>query len=150
MKFGIKYKVEDHGWALVYLTDGDKKIDSPVSYLHDSLSELAEMAIHLKDGHNESKVVFMDEPGELQLVVKVEGETAFYEARWFNDWASWNMHPESDYRVELKGETTPARIVQQITTALWEVYENIGPEKYKELWCEHKFPMEMYRKLSGA
>ncbi len=45
MKFSLSYKVEEHGWATIYVSDGIETIDSAVSYLHDSLLELAEMAI---------------------------------------------------------------------------------------------------------
>ena len=74
----------------------------------------------------------MDEPGELQLVVRVDGHVAFYEARWFNDWASWNMHPESEYKVVISGQSSITRIVQQIATVLWDILQNIGPEEYKK------------------
>jgi hypothetical protein len=150
MKFGIEYKLEEHGWATVVLTDGSNTYDSPVSYLHDSLGELAQMAIDLKNGIPEVKVVFMDEPGELQLVVQVKEDIAYYEARWFNDWASWNMHPESEYKVVLSGESSPARIVQQISTVLWNIHKNIGPEQYKERWVQHEFPTTIFNQLSNA
>ncbi len=150
MKFTISYKVEGHGWAMVYLSDGEATVDSPVSYLRDSLLDLAKMALSMKAGHGESKAVFMDEPGELQLVVDIEDGQAQYEARWFKDWASWGMHPESDYEVVLKGFTTPTRMVQQITQVLYEIHQNLGPEKYKALWCEHEFPMREFKELANA
>ncbi|HED34635.1 MAG TPA: hypothetical protein ENJ08_10550 [Gammaproteobacteria bacterium] len=92
----------------------------------------------------------MDEPGELHLVVNVEKEKANYEVRWFNDWASWGMYSETDYRVLLKGTETTTGIVQQITKVLWEINQHIGPEKYKELWCEHEFPLQQFKKLANA
>ena len=148
MKLSISYKVHEHGWAMVYFSDGEKTIDSRVSYLHDSLGELAEMAISIKAGHSESKVFFMDEPGELIFIVLLNNEEANYEVRWFNDWSNWGMN--SEYKVLLKGTATPKRIVQQITTVLWDIHQNIGPDKYKELWCEHDFPIQQYKKLANA
>lgn len=150
MKFAIEYKLEDHGWATVVLTDGKNSYDSAVSYLHDSLGELAQMAVDLKNGVKESKVVFMDEPGELQFLVSVENEVASYEARWFSDCASWNMHPESDYKSVLSGKCKTQRIIQQISTVLWNIHQNIGPEQYKERWVEHDFPLKQFRELANA
>lgn len=150
MKCGIEYKLQDHGWATVTVTDGVDSFSSPVSYLNDSLGELAVMAVNLKEGSFEEKAVFMDEPGELQLVVTVKNGKAFYEARWFNDWASWNMYPETQYEVVVSGECTPTRIVQQITTVLWEIHQNIGPAKYKELWINHEFPLKSFKTLANA
>jgi len=135
---------------MVYFSDGEKTIDSPVSYLHDSLGELAEMAISIKAGHSETTATFMDEPGELVFVVILDKEKANYEVRWFKDWASWGMHSNSEYEVLLKGITTSKRIVQQITTVLWDIHQNIGPDKYKELWCEHDFPIQQFKKLANA
>ncbi|WP_299977787.1 hypothetical protein [uncultured Pseudoteredinibacter sp.] len=150
MKFGIEYKLEDHGWATVVLTDDAEKYKSPVSYLHDSLAELAQMAIDLKNGLPEAKVVFMNEPGELQLVVIVKDQIANYEGRWFNDWASWNMHPESEYKVVVHGSCSVARIIQQITSVLWDIHKNIGVEEYKDRWVEHEFPIKKFEVLANA
>ena len=150
MKFGIEYKLEEHGWATVVLTNGIDKYDSPVSYLHDSLAELAEMAIDLKNGLSDAKTVFMDEPGELQVVVSVVDEVAHYEGRWFNDWASWNMHPESDYKVVVQGSCSVSRVIQQITSVLWNIHQNIGPAEYKERWVEHEFPTKQFKVLANA
>lgn len=150
MKLGIDYKLENHGWATVILTDHTTKYDSPVSYLHDSLAELAQMAIDLKNGKSEAKVVFMDEPGELQLVVNVFDEIAHYEGRWFDDWASWNMHPESEYKVVIHGACSVARVIQQITSILWNIYQNVGEAEYKKLWVEHEFPIKQFKFLANA
>ena len=150
MKIGIEYNLEEHGWATVVLTNGVDTYDSCVSYLHDSLGELAQMAIDLKNGVPETKTVFMDEPGELQLIVRVEDDEAYYEARWFNDWASWNMHPESEYKVVISGRSSTTRIIQQITTVLWNIYQNIGPEQYKKRWVEHEFPIRQFKELANA
>lgn len=150
MKFSIEYKVQEHGWAEVFISDGETTIDSPVSYLHDSLRELAEMAISIKAGHKQSKVVFMDEPGELQFLVTLKGEQANYEARWYNDWASWGMGSESEFKPMLQGSCSSSRIVHQITKVLWHIHQNVGPEKYKELWGEHEFPVKQFTVLANA
>lgn len=150
MKFSIDYKLHEHGWAEVFLSDGSETIDSAVTYLHDSLLELAQMAISIRAGYKEARCVFMDEPGELQFLIKVHGENANYEARWYKDWASWGMGHESEFEVLLKGVCPSKRIVQQITEVLWRIHQDIGVEKYKELWVEHEFPIAEYTELANA
>ena len=107
------------------------------------------MAIDLKNRVREAKAVFMDEPGELQLVVKVVDEIVHYEGRWFNDWASWNMHPASDYQTMVQGTCSVSRVIQQITTVLWNIHQYIGPVEYKERWVEHEFPIDQFKVLAS-
>lgn len=149
MKLSIGYKVLQHGWATVTLSDGTKTVDGSVSYLHDSLLELAQMAISIKSGQKETKAVFMDEPGELQLLVHLDSEIAHYEARWYEGWPSWGVGSESDFETILKGSCSSARIIQQITQILWTIYSDIGVKRYKELWCEHEFPLAQFEALSN-
>ncbi|MBB3166827.1 hypothetical protein [Simiduia aestuariiviva] len=150
MKLNIEYKVKGAGWAEVSISDGTRSVDAAVSYMHDSLSELAEMALSIKSGHRESKVVFMDEPGELQFLVKVVGEEARYELRWYKHWASLGMGSESKYEVELKGRCPASRIIHQITNVLWEIYDGVGEAGYKKLWCQHEFPARLYHELKNT
>jgi len=150
IKFSIEYKVQEYGWVEVYISDGKTTIDSPVSYLHDSLCELAEMAISIKAGHKESKVVFMDEPGELLLVATLDGDQAHYEARWYKDWASWGIGSESEFKPVLQGVCASSKATHQITKVLWYIHQDIEPEKYKELWGEHEFPEKQFTELSNA
>lgn len=92
----------------------------------------------------------MDEPGELQLLVSITEDNAAYEARWFDDWQSWGMVQDENYRVLLQGTCPALKIVQQITKILWQIHQNIGPEKYKELWVEHDFPIKQFKEIVNA
>ncbi|MCB1581506.1 MAG: hypothetical protein KDI92_00475 [Xanthomonadales bacterium] len=140
MKLSIEYELENAGWARLKLSNETDSYEASVSYLNDSLCELAQLAIDLKNGRKETKTIFMDEPGELHLVIILRNNLAEYEARWFEDWASWNMHSIDDYKVVLSGGTCPNQIIEQITSILLNIIDNVGMEKYKELWVEHDFP----------
>jgi len=105
------------------------------------------MAIDLKNGLKMSQALFMGEPGELLLVVRVENDIAFCEARWFHDWASWGILQDTDYKVVVSGNCNVSDLVQQITNILKDIFENVGPTKYKKLWIEHKFPVKLYKSL---
>ncbi|MFP3976837.1 hypothetical protein [Marinobacter sp. KMM 10035] len=69
MSLSISYIVEDAGWAKIAISDGDGEIARDVSCLHDSLRDLAELAIDMSSGARAAKATFMNEPGELQLVL---------------------------------------------------------------------------------
>lgn len=139
VKFALSYQVHEHGWASVTLSDGRTTIERPVSCLHDSLLDLARMALTLKAGYAESMARFLDEPGELQLVVIRDGHQAKYSVRWFS---------AEDGDILLEGTTTPVRIVQQITQVLWKIHEQIGVEKYRDRW-QADFPLREYQQLTG-
>ena len=150
LSLSISYIVEDAGWAKITISDGDEEIVNDVSYLHDSLRDLANLAIEMRSGANTAKAIFMDEPGELQLVVTKNQNQIDFEVRWFKDWQSWGLTSLSDYDVWLRGEATVQHLVEQVTDVLTQIHKDIGPKKYKEMWVEHEFPLEQYRKLINA
>ena len=150
LSLSISYIVEDAGWAQITISGGEGEIVNDVSYLHDSLRDLAELAIEMRSGAKTAKAIFMDEPGELQLVVSKNQNQIAFEARWFKDWQSWGLTSSSDYDVLLKGEATVQHLVDQVTDVLTKIHKNIGPKKYKEMWVEHEFPSEQYRELINA
>lgn len=143
----IDYKIENAGWALVTIGNGENQDCFGVSYLHDSLKELANSALKIKDKDSQS-VIFMDEPGELKLVLERTLDTKLnFELRWFKDWASWNMISEDDYEVIMTGETTVPSYVNQVRSVLMKIYDEIGPDLYRKKWIKHDFPINEYEKL---
>ena len=150
MSFSLDYKVLDAGWAEVRISDGSTIVEGDVSYLHDSLKELAQMAINLRRGIEYSRVVFMDEPPEIQLHVKLVGEEVTYEVRHFPDWESWGFWDPSDFHVSLKGSIDRQTVIDEVVDVLRDIHENVGVEKYKDLWIEHDFPMNEFDILTGA
>ena len=143
----IDYKLENAGWAIVKISNGYKEVVLSPSYLHDSLKNLAESALQLKT-KNEKTVVFMDEPGEHWLVLKKADEnTIDYEVRWYEHWASKNLVAEDNYKIALTGTTTLPKYINQVRKNLINIYEEFGPELYKEKWIMHDFPMYEYKLL---
>lgn len=110
----LSYILKNAGWAVLEISDGDKTLSFDISYLHDSLKNLAESAIDLKT-KSEKSVVFMDEPGEHWLVLKRDGNnTIKYELRWCEDWANWNLINEGKYLIKLKGVTTLPKYINEV------------------------------------
>ena len=121
-----------------------------VSYLHDSLRELAEAARALAFGANSVRVVFMDEPGEVQLFLTRAGDTLHYEARWFDDWSSWGMHPADRFRVVFTGVTSVRRFVGEVRSQLEFILRDYGLAGYKQKWVENDFPEQLLVELRGS
>jgi len=145
--FAIQYKIENHGWATICVQNGKQKFESSVSYLHDSLNDLAQMAIDLKNGATKAQSLFMDEPGELLIVVTIKNGEALCEARLYRDWASWGIVQDTDFKVVLSGTNTIDAIVTQISDVLSQIHDDIGVEEYRKRWIEHDFPAEKYKLL---
>lgn len=150
MKLNIEYRVEDHGWAIVTFSYGDEKVEYAVSYLHDSLKDLALLARDVKKGKESSRAVFMDEPGEIQFKVSSKDNNLSFQVLAYKDWQSWGMDNEENGELLMNGYTSPNRIIHQVNSILRKIHEEIGPEKYKQLWVEHEFPIELYRELADA
>lgn len=148
----IDYQVNKAGWATLTVratADADAAAFG-VSYLHDSLADLAQMGLALNNGQSSVSAVFMQEPGEVHFVVDGPGDVLRYEVRSFSDWASWNMADPSSYEVLLKGEVARIALVDNIRQLLVRIHDELGPIRYRELWIEHEFPMACYDQLVGA
>ncbi len=149
--FSLEYKIEDGGWAYARISNDSESISLRTSYLHDTLKELAEAALCLAGNGKSAKVVFMDEPGEHQVLFeKDHNHEVNYAVRWFDDWESWDMLPSDQFEPLLKGTCSISRMKRQVTGVLCDLYTNLGEAKYLELWGEHPFPTELYRQLDKA
>lgn len=149
MGFSMTYDLEGAGWAMARIQDGEYTVDVTISYLHDTLRELGEAARALADGAASSRVVFMDEPGEVQMLLARRGDFLDYELRWFDDWNSWGMHPADKFTILHHGSTTIARFFGEVRKEFEALLASYGEEGYRERWVEHDFPVELLRDLQG-
>ncbi|MBE9102674.1 hypothetical protein [Vacuolonema iberomarrocanum] len=147
-EFTLQYELHGAGWATASV-EQVHTVAMTVSYLHDSLRQLAESAIALERHAKQSKVIFMSEPGEHQLCLTRGGVNELdYQIRWYDDWESWGMHPTDQYQVVLSGKVSVMRYREQVAKVLHNIYDGIGTDRYKELWVEHDFPTNEYRTLN--
>jgi len=143
----LEYKVEDAGWAVAIIGNGTEEKTITVSYLNDSLKQLAESAIFINE-QKAKRVVFMDEPGEHHLIVKtISDNEVEYELRWYEDWTDWNAMEDEKSTIVLTGKTRKIRFVNEVRNILIGIMENIGTELYEKKWVNHEFPTEEYQKL---
>jgi hypothetical protein len=111
------------------------------SYLHDSLLDLASAACALVNNKTEATVVFMDEPGEHQMVMRrINDKEIELEILRYDDWRSWKMH-DGPGQPRLSGRTTLAHVRGQVLSELRRLLEENGEVGYVEKWVEHPFPM---------
>ncbi len=145
--FFIEYKLGRAGWAFGKIGNSENEIKFVTSYLHDSLLELAQSAIDIKT-MTSRRVIFMDEPGEYILIIKrMDNIRLLYELRWYNDWFSWGMYPEDKFVLELSGETTVPKYINQVRNVLFKIMEKHSEKEYKKLWIEHPFPTKEFNEL---
>ena len=143
----LEYLVEEAGWAVGTIGNGEDVVTFDISYLHDSLKELAESAIEIQKKETKS-VIFMAEPGESKLVLdRKENGKIIFELRWYEDWASWNVISEDDYEIVIKGETTITKYINQVRKVLGKIMDEMGPLEYRKKWIKHDFPVDEYEVL---
>ncbi|MGJ7565140.1 hypothetical protein ACSFBM_14890 [Variovorax sp. GB1R11] len=146
----IGYVLSGTGWATFSFRDDAETMAFAVSYLHDSLGDLARMGVELVKGAQSATAVFMDEPGEVQLVVTGDKDDLSFELRSYHDWASWEMTAADNYKVLASGFVRRVDLVRNIHAILERIYVECGPETYRERWVEHDFPLRAYEVLIAA
>lgn len=143
----LNYVVENHGWAYIDIGNGKSIERISISYLHNSLKQLAESAIRirLKDSANTS---FFKEPGEAQLrLSKINDKTLNFDLRLYHKLVSWNECSEGDFQIILKGQCSVINYINEVRNALTKIHNEIGPALYKEKWIKHDFPTDEYNLL---
>ena len=146
----IGYALSGAGWATLSFRAEAGPMAFAVSYLHDSLGDLARMALDLVKGATAAAAVFMDEPGEVHLLVTGDADVLAFELRRYRDWASWGITAMDDYELLDHGAIGRVDLVRNIHAILEHMYVDVGPEKYRELWMEHEFPLRTYEELIAA
>lgn len=143
----LNYSLVGNGWALLEIDNGEKKIEICVSYLHDSLKSLAESAVELRT-KTEKSIIFMDEPGEHQLLLKKNANNEIdYTLKWYKNWASWHLISEENYEIVLSGTTTISKYINQIRGILIKIHDEFVEIGYKEKWGKHEFPISEFEKI---
>jgi len=141
MEFTLTYDLDDAGWAEMNIENAEGETNITISYLRDSLRELAEAAKEIGSGANSAEVVFMDEPGHTTLVLNRVDDLLKYEVRWYDPYYN------REFKVKLSGETTPARFVSEVKKELRVLFDEYGEAGYIQKWIGHKFPYDLMREL---
>lgn len=144
----IHYRVENAGWATGSIGNGSTSVQFDVSYLHDSLKELAESAIQIQFTDTQT-VIFMGEPGEHRLVLtKHNNDTINFEVRAYSDWVDWVLPEDTENEIVLSGTTTIKEYKNEVLNVLRKIFSELGPELYKDKWINDDFPIDEFRELN--
>ena len=143
----LVYNLGEAGWATAIIGNGSLMQHIRISYLHDSLKQLAESALFIKED-KAKRVIFMDEPGEHHLVIsKCSEKEIAYELRWYNDHTDWNAIEDDKFILILSGKTTTINYVNEVRHILKTIWERYGSQSYKEKWINHEFPIHTFKQL---
>lgn len=146
----LRYELQDAGWADVTVECAGQEVVMTASYLHDSLRGLALAARAVACGAPEARVIFMDEPGEHELVMcrQPDGVVAL-EIVWYDGWKSWNLGSASG-QTKLSGPTSVAHVRGQVLSEMRRLWEENGEAGYLVKWVEHPFPLAEMKALEEA
>ncbi|WP_299277303.1 hypothetical protein [uncultured Psychroserpens sp.] len=143
----IEYNLGDAGWATATIGNGHLMQQIRTSYLHDTLKQLGESALCIKEDKGK-RVIFMDEPGEHHLVIsKFSEKEIAYELRWYNDHTDWNAIEDDTFTLILSGKTTTVNYVNEVRNILKTLWKTYGAKSYKEKWINHEFPIDIFEQL---
>ncbi len=144
----INYQIEDAGWAIGRIGNETQLIEFYISYLHDSLKQLAESALDI-DFTETQTVIFMDEPGEHRLVLNKLGvDKIDFEVRFYSDWVDWVLVEDLEYQIVINGITTLAEYKNEIRNVLEKIFSDLGTDLYKEKWINNDFPTNEFQRLN--
>ena len=146
----IQYSLGGAGWATANVTADGKSVSMPVSYLHDSLRDLARAVLRLRDGEPEALVTFMDEPGEHHLTLRRVNDEVTVEVQWTDLWTNGKPIPQGEGRTLLEARVQFPEIQKAVLAVLDNAMNSLGVVGYKEKWVEHDFPTAEYEKLRAS
>jgi hypothetical protein len=151
MSLRVEYEVGEAGWATCRVAFDEQGVAMTASYLHDSLDQLCDVVASVAAGARTGTVVFMDEPGEHQMILERVGDAdVAVQVVWHDDWASWGSGPPSGGRLVLQGTTTIAHLRGQTYAAARHILESLGRQEYRRRWTEHDFPDAAFIRLKNA
>src|SRR4051812_48306980 len=83
----LSYILHESGWATAAIAHDGKHREMRVSYLSDAVWRMLDAAIGLRNGAQEVRFGFTDEPGEHECVVTRNGSSGVQiRVYWYEDW----------------------------------------------------------------
>jgi len=140
------YQLDGAGWATATIADDGRHRDMTVSYLSDSLYDMAQAAICLLEGADSVRFSFDDEPGEHRCIITRTSDTvAQIRVLWFDE--LWSNLPDERGSQVFTCACTIARFCGEVLSCLQRLLADHGLDGYKQLWVEHDFPSEKFERL---
>ena len=147
MSLKLHYEVSNGGWATLGMHHprGNAVID--VSYLHDSLLDLAKAAIASITTEELAEVIFVEEPGHVVMEVgPVTGSELPLTVIRYEDWPE---REANQAEVVLKARIQRDNFVREVAHLLEDIQQKLGEPEYSRRWKLAPFPSEVAQRLSG-
>jgi hypothetical protein len=142
----LSYVLDEAGWARAIISDAGQQREMNVTYLSNSLSDMARAAILLLEGSDSVRFSFDDEPGEHRCIVKRTNESdAHICVLWFEE--LWSGLPDERGTEVFSCTCTVARFCGEVLSCLQCLLEEHGTGGYKEKWLSHEFPSTELKRL---
>ena len=143
----LSYRMDGTGWATATIADAGREREMVVSYLSDSVLEMARAAIGLLEGAPSARFCFADEPGEHRCIVdRISDREARIRVLWFEE--LWSGLPSERGEEVFECTCTVARFCGEVLACLQSLLKEHGMDGYKSLWVLHDFPADELARLS--
>jgi hypothetical protein len=133
------FVVGPHGWARAKFEIGEAQLSLLASYMTDALGDLIRAALALAGGSSDQKVVWVEEPGCSEWVLIRDSETLRVQIVHYDGLSPTHL---GDLGVpELDASCSTAEFLNAIYLGADAALSAHGPDRYKELWRAHEFPV---------
>jgi hypothetical protein len=142
----LSYILHEAGWATATIEHDGRHREMSVSYLSDAVWRMLDAAVGLKNGAQEVRFGFTDEPGEHECIVTQTGSGRVrIRVFWYQDWTP----PGRDTGDEVFAcDSSVLEVCQTVFACCKRLLDEHGEDGYKERWTAHEFPTETFERLS--
>ena len=136
----FSFKLTGLGWGEATLSDRQRHVVIPASYLTDVLSELLTAVWSLLEGAPDARCSWELEPGEYRWLLARDGDQASLRVLALPDNTWENGDDGSSVVFDFTGPS--GELASAFVDGIEAVLREYGEDGYKERWHEHPFPSE--------
>ena len=140
----IEYELEDAGWAVAKITTETQTV-TMTGFLSSTtaLANLPDAAIRDRNyGTNKAVVVFLDEPGEHQLILqKASRGTVDVFVHWYEDWHSWGLGKPEPLELVLRNGRCNPRVSEKHPANFRGDFDKARPARIQRKMGQTRVPL---------
>jgi|GEM_PF-1948367 len=144
----IIMNLQPHGWLDISITSSEGEIiEIPVSFLTDSIHELADKSSLLDKDFNEVIITMQTEPGEFRFkITRITNSLCNFQVYEMSDNFSCELNEEGKLLISEQLQTIRLlRIIHRELTRM----KDLGFKEFQERW-NSEFPLNAYEKLRNT
>jgi hypothetical protein len=135
----FSFELAGHGWGEATLSDGERHVVIPASYLSDVLSELLTMVRSLLEGALDAACRWKLEPGEYRWSVTCEDGWASLKVL-ASPGSSRESGPDDQGTIVFDSSGELGLLASAFPEGIEAVLLDYGEDGYRERWVLHPFP----------